>query len=208
MLITQSRAETRAVIFDLGRVLVKVDFTRMLRRFKPAVAFSGDDFSLEKLTAHPFFRDFAEGRIDGREFWLRLKSHFKADLSYDDFRDIWCDIFEPMPGMRDLVERIRRDYPVTLLSDIDPIHWEWLSAAYPWLTSFPDPVLSYEIGHMKPHRRCYEQAARAVGQSPEHCLFIDDRPPNIAGACAAGMSGILFTGINPLEEALPLFLKD
>ncbi len=206
MLITQSRGEIRAVIFDLGRVLVQVDFTRMLRRFTPTVALAGDDFTLEKLTAHPFFRDFAEGRIDGREFWRRLKNHFRADLEYDDFRDIWCDIFAPMPGMRELAGEIARRYPVTLLSDIDPIHWAWLSETWPWLKSFPDPVLSYEIGHMKPHRACYEKAAAAVKQPPENCLFIDDRPPNIAGACAAGMSAILFTGIDNLRKTLPLFV--
>ena len=37
---------------------------------------------------------------------------------------------------------------------------------------------------------------------PNECLFIDDKPENIAGAERAGLHGVVFTNTDQLREAL------
>ena len=53
-------------------------------------------------------------------------------------------------------------------------------------------VMSHEVGHVKPTVEFYRACAEAAGRPIEECIFIDDLPENVAGAQAAGMSGILY----------------
>ncbi len=205
MLISGGKKNIRAVIFDLGRVLVTVDFGRLRHKMEAQHLADPEVFTMERITRLPFFKPLMEGRITPREFLIRFNSHFGVQWTFDTFSEVWCDIFGEEPGMRTFLEKIMSRYPVTLLSDVDPLHWNYLIRTYPWLTAIPRPVLSFQSGYMKPDPNCYIKAAEAVATPPEHCLFIDDRPPNVAGACAAGMQAVLFKGVELLSRALPLF---
>jgi HAD superfamily hydrolase (TIGR01509 family) len=187
----------KAVIFDLGRVLVQVDFSRgLLRRFAQENNFS-DQHILDQAFRDPLFKEFSKGVIDAEQFYHRLLDRFQLPLSFDEFSHLWCDIFSPMEGMEELVTQVAARYPIGLLSDIDPLHWRFLKENFSILQYFKNPVLSYEIGALKPSRECYRRAATAVGEPHRFCLFIDDRPINIIGAKQSGMQTIHFK--NPAD---------
>ena len=182
----------KAIIFDLGRVLVQVDFSRgLLRRFAAENEFS-DRHILDKAFRDPLFKKFSKGKLDADTFHRRLMERFRLSFSFAEFRKMWCDIFSPMEGMEVLVKRVAERYPIGLLSDIDPLHWQFLIENYSILQHFKNPILSYEIGALKPSPKCYRRAAAAVGKLPQFCLFIDDRPINIIGAKRSGMHTIHF----------------
>jgi HAD superfamily hydrolase (TIGR01509 family) len=48
----------------------------------------------------------------------------------------------------------------------------------------------------------YRRALDILGSAPERTLFIDDREENVAGAEAARMKGIRFTGAEALRSEL------
>lgn len=58
------------------------------------------------------------------------------------------------------------------------------------------------VGLRKPEVAMYQRAVDIVGGPPERILFIDDRPENIAGADAAGLATIRFTGADALRQRL------
>ncbi|MCF6524184.1 HAD-IA family hydrolase [Streptomyces sp. JJ36] len=66
----------------------------------------------------------------------------------------------------------------------------------------PGVVNSARVGVAKPGRRIYEIAAAQAGVSPERCLFVDDKPENVAAAVALGMQGLHFRGVGDLREVL------
>ncbi|MET9336437.1 HAD-IA family hydrolase [Nonomuraea sp. NPDC003804] len=71
------------------------------------------------------------------------------------------------------------------------------------LTHFADAVVSSaRVGLAKPDPRIYELAAEIAGVAPERCLFVDDRPENVAAARALGMIGVHFTAPDDLADAL------
>jgi len=187
----------KAIIFDLGRVLVQVDFSRgLLRRFAAENEHS-DRQILDQAFRDPMFKKFSRGRLDAETFHRRLMERFALPVSFTEFKKMWCDIFSPMEGMENLVEQVKARYPIGLLSDIDPLHWQFLTENYPILHHFKNPILSYKIGALKPSPKCYRSAATAVRQPPRFCLFIDDRPINIIGAKRSGMHTIHFK--NPID---------
>jgi putative hydrolase of the HAD superfamily len=66
-----------------------------------------------------------------------------------------------------------------------------------------DVVLtSCYLGLRKPDAAMYQRAIDIVGKRPERILFIDDRPENVAGAEAAGLVSIRYTGEAVLREEL------
>ena len=191
-----------AVIFDLGRVLVRVDFTRGLMRRFAAQSHYSDEQILEFVFREPLFKDFSKGKLDINQFYESFTARFNLDILFNDFSVIWCDIFAPMEGMEDLVEDIAASHKIGLLSDIDPLHWSYLIQNYVFLKRFSQPVLSYQIGALKPSPKCYRAAAESVDEPPGKCLFIDDRQINILGAKKSGMQAILFKNPASLKQEL------
>ncbi len=197
-----NRKSIKAVIFDLGRVLVDVDLRRGIFKYIPVKKDENERTIMAGLFADPTFRDFAKGKLTPHQFYSRFKKVTGITLEYDRFVHEWCAVFTPMPGMKELVEQVKAKYPIGLLSDIGPLHWQYLVKTIGWLSWFPAPVLSFEQGCLKPDPRCYLLAATRLNQSPNHCLFIDDRSINVDSARRLGMEAILFRSVDALRQAL------
>jgi len=189
-----------AVIFDLGRVLVRVDFNRVITKLSNRL--DVDKLDSNRITAHSWCRDFSRGRINAESFFKQARDYVGLDISRQAFQSLWTGIFEPMPGMEEIVTEIARHKKIALLSDTDPWHWNFLLETYPYLKIFKQPALSYQIGELKPHPLCYKWAARAAGFPAERCLFIDDKVENIRGAIEFGMQGWLFESSDILRGQL------
>lgn len=58
------------------------------------------------------------------------------------------------------------------------------------------------LGLRKPDRRIYQVALDVLQCDPEDCVFIDDRPENVAAAVSLGIHGIRYQGSEQLGEAL------
>jgi len=194
--------QIEAVIFDLGRVLVNVDFTRGLFKYYHNSLKENDSETIDRLFNDKLFIQFTTGKISPPELYREIVKRFKINLEYKDFVKEWCNVFEPMDGVVNLVQEVAQNYVVGLLSDTDPLHWEYCLNTFPFLRIFSKPTLSYEIGVLKPTPLCYQLAAANVGKSIANCLFIDDRAINVRGAKEVGMQAILYKNIAQLRRDL------
>ena len=190
--------KVKTVVFDLGRVLITVNFTGGLFKYYKRDAGSTEDEVLAELFLDPVFIGFNSGKLSPQEVYQALINKYGLPVSYDQFTHEWCDIFGPMDGMDSLVRRVAQSYKIGLLSDIDPLHWAYCRKNFPFLSLFEKPGLSFEIGALKPDPRCYTAAAKNTDTQIEHCLFIDDRAINVHGAQEAGMQAVQFTGVDDL----------
>ncbi len=185
-----------AVIFDLGRVLVDWDVAETI--WDPILR----DVGHRRRSWERLYAEFATGRLTPEEFYHELKERADVRGDFEKFVADWCRIFFPMQGMEELFSNVEEKVAVGLLSDTDPIHWEYLLPRYPFLKRIKKPTLSYEIGWMKPAPQAYLAAARDVGFPPEACFYTDDRPENVEGARLVGMDPVLFTGPEDLRLEL------
>jgi len=192
----------QTVIFDLGRVLIHVDFTGGLFKYYQNKQNVTDDEILEELFKDQIFIDFNTGKINSQDVYQKIIDKYHLPLSYKQFTYEWCNIFAPMDGMHSVVERICNKFRAGLLSDIDPLHWQYCRENFPILKYFDNPALSFEIGALKPDPRCYQRAAQNSNSNIRNCLFIDDREINVAGAREVGMQALHFTGVADLEKEL------
>ena len=183
----------------MGRVLVDIDFSRGLA----GKLGRGDLDSVLRLAADEDFVAYSSGRLTPNEFYARVLDKSGLHCDYPEFCHLWCNIFLEMAGMEELVARVAVAYPLGLLSDTDPLHWEFIRENYPWIgRTFTRPALSFQLGVMKPDPKAFREAADLLGVEVEECLFIDDLPQNIEGARECGMEGIVFSGAESLTRQL------
>jgi HAD superfamily hydrolase (TIGR01509 family) len=114
-------------------------------------------------------------------------------VPYEEFFDMYGDIFTEIPGTCDLLRRLHARYPLYLLSDTNEIHFGYVKRTVDVVRLFDQCVVSYEVGAMKPGPHIYQEVLRRSGMPAEACVFIDDRPGNVDGAKRVGMQAFQFT---------------
>ena len=193
--------EIKAVIFDLGRVMVRLDtsgekFGGLMRAVgaNPENAL-GTFWNTEEVRA------FMTGGLSSRDFHDAMQRRYGIRHTFPEFAEAWCDLFSPMPGMADLFANVSRRYRVGILSDTDPLHWERIRQVSPCLKTVPSPTLSHLVGYLKPHPGMYGAAVSNAGVSAGECLFVDDLQKNVDGAREAGLEAVRFVGVEELARA-------
>lgn len=188
----------KGVIFDLGRVLVGINPAGGLRAH-PSLS---PDMILEWLASEEFMA-YNAGRMEPEAFHRAFCDRYRIEIDFAGFRIAWCGIFISLEPMREIAEQVAARYPVGLLSDTDPLHWEQIGRQFPWIPAmFPHAALSYRLGSLKPSRENYLAACKQVRLLPQECLFIDDLEKNVVGAREAGMEAIRFENPIQLRNAL------
>lgn len=92
-------------------------------------------------------------------------------------------------GRRELIDGLRRDYRVGLVSNFDHASTAHAVLARNGLTELLDPiVISDDVGVRKPGSRIFEIACEALGVDPSRCLYVGDSyGPDVEGATGAGL---------------------
>lgn len=193
---------TKAVIFDLGRVIVPFDFNRGYTRLEPLCGIPATEIPA-RLARTGLVPRFESGEIEPRDFVRQLSSHLNLDTSYEAFCEIWSSIFLPETLIpEEMLQAIARNYPLVLLSNTNAIHFEMVRENYPLLRHFHSFVLSYEVGAMKPSPLIYRKAIEAAGCLPAECFFTDDIKAYVEGAKQLGIDAVQFQSAAQIETEL------
>jgi HAD superfamily hydrolase (TIGR01509 family) len=193
----------RAVVSDLGRVVLWFDHSIFLRKLAER---AGKSFEDVKAAVHgdlELLRRFDAGAITPRGFYERVTEIVGADLSYAAFFDMYNDIFSLNEAVVDVLARVKAaGYKTLLLSNTDPERFGFVRRRFPDVRLFDSYVLSYELKLLKPDPAIYLAAARLAGTSPQECVFIDDMEENVKGAVVAGLAGIHYMPTTDLAAEL------
>jgi glucose-1-phosphatase len=164
----------KAVLFDLGKVLLHFDFTPAFKRLSRHCLHDPE-------TVRRFFLNselevlYDGGKIGSAEFYRRVRKGLGLRTDYAGFRDIWNGIFTPVPGMAALVKRLKKKKRLVLISNTNAMHFEYLRGRYPVLGHFDRHILSFKEKVRKPDERIYRTAQKACKALPEEIFYIDDR---------------------------------
>ncbi|HEX4137871.1 MAG TPA: HAD family phosphatase [Bryobacteraceae bacterium] len=192
----------KAVIFDLGRVIVPFDFNRGYTRLEPLCGIPAAEIP-KRIAPTGLVPLFESGGIEPRDFVRELSRHLNLDTSYENFCEIWSSIFLPHTLIPEsMLAGVARNYRLVLLSNTNAIHFEMVRENYPLLRHFHSFVLSYEVGAMKPLPQIYRRAIEEAGCLPEECFFTDDIPDYVAGARAQGIDAVQFESAEQIEAEL------
>ena len=175
----------RALVFDIGNVLVTFDFTRASR----IVAAKSDvDAGVVLKTISEIKDELESGRMGEDEFFSKAMRMVGFRGEREEFELAWCDIFEENTPMRETLDALPKDLRLILLSNTNEPHKRWLLGRFGVFKCFEGGVFSHEAKCMKPDDGIYRQLMEGFGLEPGSTFYIDDLPANIEAGRRWGLA--------------------
>ena len=194
----------KAIIFDLGNVLINYDHLGMLTAVGQLT-----NTPDQPLDAPPdLIEQFVTGKINGRSFHQTLVNRAILNADYDAF----VAAFNSTMGRNETaiayaISLLNKPaLKVGIISNTNPIHVAWLRKHVPELARFHALILSNDVGLEKPDAAIYQLALAQLGVQPQQALFIDDFAPNIAGAKAVGIHAVQHQEWEVTKTAVETFI--
>ncbi len=197
-----SSTKFRAIIFDIGRVLIRVDIHRAMAGLAPDLQLAPQELwsSIENDSR---WADWQEGRMSPQDWHLHLSKRLGGSLTFEQFKDVWNSALAPEPIQSEpFLEKLSKNYRLALLSNTDPIHMSHEEARFPFFRFFPIRIYSFRVGSSKPNPLIYREALRACKVRAEEAIYIDDIPAYADAAQRLGMTGLVFQSPGQLQSDL------
>jgi 2-haloacid dehalogenase len=183
----------RDVVFDLGGVVIDWDPRYLLR---DRLGFGGAE--VEEFLATVCTREWHLELDAGRPFAAAagdLGARFPERRAWiEAYCGGWQHMFAGAlaEGVELLHELKRRGFGLHALSNYPAEHIGFLYRRFPFMREFDTVVLSGLLGVTKPDRAIFDYLRQRLGSRA--CLFIDDRPENVASARACGIEAVHVDG--------------
>jgi HAD superfamily hydrolase (TIGR01509 family) len=179
-----SHPPVRAMLFDIGNVLLRFDFNLALNKLASQSAVRDAVEALGLIDRVKMA--YEDGQIDRAAFLRGAFDVLRFRGTEADFIAAWEDIFEPNAPMVALVDQLHGRFPLYILSNTNDIHLDYVRRRYGFFGRFDGGVLSHEARASKPGREIFEIVCRQCRLEPGSTFFIDDLLPNIETARALG----------------------
>ena len=192
----------RAIVFDIGRVLIRIDVQRAMIGLAAGLSLSPEE-TWGAIENDPRWADWQEGRMTPRDWHLHLSRRLGSTLSFEQFTEVWNRVLDPQPMQEvSLFEKLSKTYRLALLSNTDPIHVAHMEASYDFFRFFPVRIYSCTVGASKPSPIVYLEALRSSKVQSSDAVYIDDISAYVEAARSLGMAGIHYQSREGLLEGL------
>jgi FMN phosphatase YigB (HAD superfamily) len=183
-----------AIIFDLGGVILNIDYQLPVKAFKK-LGIENFNELFSQASQSNLFNDYEKGEISSDDFIKEIKKYLPQNTSDEAIINAWNSILLDLPEERLFcLEKAAENHRIFLLSNTNALHIESFNQyllnnlQLPSLEPFFETLyLSYEVGLRKPDLRIFEYVLQDAGLLPERTLFIDDSIQHIQAASELGI---------------------
>jgi epoxide hydrolase-like predicted phosphatase len=193
----------KAVIFDLGGVLVRTEFPEVRQRLEERLGFAPGTLG-RQIWGGETWELAQSGQITYEEYWQRIGSALGLATQEEitSFRREYFSgdrLDEELVG---LIEELRGRYKIGLLSNAPDRLETWLAEEWGITDLFDAVVYSAKVHLVKPDPSIFRIILERLDVAPPEAVFIDDYPPNVDAALRLGMQAIRFTSTEALRHDL------
>jgi len=195
-------AKLRAILFDIGGVLIRVDVARAMSGLAEGLALSPEEV-WSVLQKDPRWKDWQEGRISPRDWHLHVSKRLGSNLPFERFVEVWNRALDPTPiHDNGLLEQLAKRYRLAVLSNTDPLHVAHMEGTFPFFGLFPVRIYSCQVGASKPNPLLYKEALEACKVRAQEAVYVDDVAEYAQAAERLGMRGTVFQSPQQLYAEL------
>ena len=202
----------RAVVFDLGGVLIDLDYDSSVRAFREILGYERITELLDLYHQKGIYGELEAGHVTADEFRREILRESRPGCTAADVDRAMAGLLVGMDPMKvPLLHRLAEKYPVYGLSNNNEIsvirmHEIYEENGLDWQRVFRKEFLSCRMKLMKPSREIFDAAAAEIGFPPAEILFVDDSQKNVDGAAAAGWTAVLYTQGTDLGACIANYL--
>lgn len=196
----------RHIIFDLGGVLLNIDYNLTEQAFQQ-LGFNDFSTVYSQLKQEALFDDLETGQISPEIFISRIRVLSGRELEVEKIVNAWNAMLLDLPLRRlQILQQLRLHYDLVLLSNTNEIHEEAFNLITQrqhgiLIAGFFDKVyFSHRVGMRKPGKEIFERILNENGFTAAHTLFIDDSPQHIDTAKSLGIKTIYLEKGMTIEE--------
>ncbi len=178
----------KAVLLDLGNVILGVDFHRVFTHWANAANLNPDHFH-QRWAIDTAYEEHECGRISFDTYTQALAERFEVILSPEQWLAGWNNIWtQPYTQAIELLPQVAEKYPLFCFTNTNQAHTQYWRRHYPGaIGHFEHVFVSSEIGHRKPVPAAFHYVCNQIGWAPDDVVFLDDTRENVAGARQAGL---------------------
>jgi putative hydrolase of the HAD superfamily len=184
-----------AAIFDLGGVVLEIRLDAAVQAWSRRTGLDAEDIR-RALIDDRRYELLEQGRIPFEDYRRHLCSRMGCELGEAEFLEGFNAILhDEIPGMRRLIERLRRQVRLAVLSNTNIAHAENYRRRFArTLEPFERIFESQALGARKPDERAYRAVLEYLQLPPQRCVFLDDRRENVEAAARMGLRTVEVAG--------------
>lgn len=191
----------KAIIFDLGNVILNFDHKIACKRLSERSSFSSE-YIYNYIFNNYLEELYDKGKISSNKFYRTICKSLGIKISYQEFYEIWGDIFWLNPGMDKILKSLKKKTKIALLSNTNEIHFSYVKKKFNILKEIDEFILSFKIGARKPEDEIFLYALKKIKLPPKNVLYVDDIIKFVKVAEKIGFNGIVFSSPAQLENDL------
>ena len=194
-----SSKKIKAILFDLGKVILHFNFDPAFKRLSKASGLSTREIE-DYFVSSGLEVLYDGGKISSKQFYDEIKKALGHKLTFSQFKAVWNEIFTPKKEIIGLIDILSKKYRLVLISNTNQMHFEYIQKKYAVLDQFDRLILSYKEKRRKPDEKIYQKAASACRVKPGEIYYIDDRRDLTEAAKELGFH--VFTYQNNFKELI------
>lgn len=196
-------AEPQALVFDVGNVLIGVDFGLAAKSWGEATGVS-PALLLSRFVLGPAYEAHERGEMDWSSYGEAICEALHLDLSREALLTGWNAIFTgPMPGIETLLKELPTTLPRYAFSNTNAVHQDYFMTHWAHLfDGFQAVFCSHEMGMRKPEAGSFTHVVTTIGVPARAVVFFDDSVTNVDAARRAGWSAYRSTSTGELRAGL------
>lgn len=189
--------QIKNIIFDLGGVLLNIDYSKTEEAFKE-LGIDNFDAIYSQAQQSDLFDRFETGKITEDHFFTELKKHVPEEVSTLQMKAAWNSMLLDLPTDRlNLLKSVRKNYRTFLFSNTNETHineFENIIQIQHGLTNlnplFERVYFSNQVQIRKPNGEAFEFVMQQNSLNKEETIFFDDSLQHIKGAESIGLKSI------------------
>lgn len=196
-------SQPRVLLFDLGGVLIDIDFDRALRAWQPLSRLSLDELK-RRFRHDEAYERHERGEITSAQYFDHAAAQLELDADPARIEAGWNAILvAQIDETLALIRAVRSRIPCHAFTNTNAVHHARYPQMFPAVPACLDSTFtSYQIGSRKPERRAFEHVVQALGVPASSILFFDDALSNVEGARQAGLQAVHVRSPADVAQAL------
>lgn len=198
----------KAIIFDMGGVLVDLDIEDCKKVFKETLGYDDIDQIIDACHQKGIYGDLEEGTLSAEEFRSIVLAGSRPGSTPELVDEAMSHILVGIqPYKVQMLKKLAQEYDLYMLSNNNAICLPYSRAMFaeagiPLEDIFKKCFFSFEMKALKPSAAFYKAVVEQIGLPAEEMFFIDDSQRNVDGSVAAGLPAVYYEPGTDLEALI------